>query len=300
VLNKKKFFLAGSAGMLGTSIYKVFNESVSCFVQDINDEDDHVSYLDFRDYDMYLNNVKAINPDYLCHIGAHTDLEYCHNNPQDAFDTNTKSVEHAVEISNQLNIPLVYISTAGIFNGNYDYYSDLDIPNPLGIYARSKFYGEQIIEKYSKNFLICRAGWMMGGGLKKDKKFIGKLLRQVIDGKKVWDIVNDKFGTPTYTNDFAKNLLLLINSNRSGLYNLVCEGNTNRLEVALFLKQILDKKFNIQININEVESNFFKKEYFSPRPNNECLINLRLNYLKLNEMRHWKIALEDYMQEWKF
>ena len=62
----------------------------------------------------------------------------------------------------------------------------------------------------SKDYLICRAGWMMGGGPKKDKKFIQKIMKQIKDGKKELHIVNDKLGTPTYTHDFAANIRLLI------------------------------------------------------------------------------------------
>jgi dTDP-4-dehydrorhamnose reductase len=294
---ENKFYLAGSAGMLGSDIYKTFIEKYDCFVGDIEDSEPHVNFLDFRNFDQYYNSVKNYSPTFLCHIGAHTDLEFCENNVTDAFNTNTKSVENAVEISNFLDIPLIYISTAGIFNGNYEYFTDFDIPNPAGIYARSKFYGENIIKQYSKNYLICRAGWMMGGGLKKDKKFIGKLLRQIIEGNRSWNIVNDKFGTPTYTVDFAKNLLSLIENKQRGLFNLVCEGNTSRLEVANFLSSYLLENYKLKVTINEVSSDFFKNEYFSPRPENESLVNLRLNYKNLNFMRPWTTSLTEYLNK---
>ena len=73
------------------------------------------------------------SPDYLFHLGAHTDLEYCEDNPNDAYATNTLPVETAVFFSNKLDIPLLYISTAGIFDGNQDTYDDWDNPNPLGL-----------------------------------------------------------------------------------------------------------------------------------------------------------------------
>jgi dTDP-4-dehydrorhamnose reductase len=300
IQKNSKFYLAGSAGMLGTDIYKTFSKKYDCFVGDISVKDSHVNFLDFRDFDLYFESVKSFRPSFLCHIGAHTDLEFCEENFIDAYDTNTKSVEYAVEISNQLNIPLVYISTAGIFNGSYDYFTDFDIPSPTGVYARSKFYGENIIKEYSNNYLICRAGWMMGGGESKDKKFIGKILRQLIEGNKTWNIVNDKFGTPTYTVDFAKNLLALIEHKENGLFNLVCSGSTSRLEVANFVALYLSSNFNVKVNINEVNSSFFNEEYFSPRPNNESLINLRLNYKNLNLMKPWQDSLTEYLNEWPF
>ena len=54
--------------------------------------------------------------------------------------------------------------------------------------------------------MICRAGWMMGGGPKKDKKFIQKIMKQIKNGQNELNIVNDKMGTPTYTHDLARNV----------------------------------------------------------------------------------------------
>ena len=91
----------------------------------------------------------------------------------------------------------------------------------MGHYARSKYAGELFVEKHSPHHLICRAGWMMGGGPKKDKKFINKIMLQLKDGKKELFVVNDKLGTPTYTHDFANNCKALIESPHRGLFNMV-------------------------------------------------------------------------------
>ena len=104
-------------------------------------------YTDFRNFDEYLSSVNNFKPDYLIHLGAHTDLEYCENHIEDAYLTNTISVENATLIANQLNIPIIYISTAGIFDGSKDIFDDWDTPNPLGVYARSKYAGEIYVEK---------------------------------------------------------------------------------------------------------------------------------------------------------
>ena len=74
------------------------------------------------------------------------------------------SVENAVYIANNLDIPILYISTAGIFDWNKEIYDDWDLPNPLGVYARSKYMGERFVAENANRFLIFRAGWMMGAG----------------------------------------------------------------------------------------------------------------------------------------
>ena len=136
----------------------------------------------------------------------------------------------------------------------------------------------------------------MGGGPQKDKKFIQKLMKQIKSGKRELFVVNDKDGTPTYTHDFAKNVKLLLEKEFWGLYNMVCGGQTSRLEVAKELISLLKK--NNTIKITEVDSDYFSKEYFAERPPNERLVNKKLNLRGINIMRDWKIALKEYLDNY--
>ena len=279
--------------MLGEAFYNqlISGNTLRCTDIDLNDE--WLSFLDFRNHNDYENDVVKFDPDWLFHIGAFTDLEYCELHPSATIKTNTESVEHAVKIANNLKIPLLYISTAGIFNGKKDYYDESDIPDPICNYAKSKYLGEKYIQENSNNHLICRAGWMMGGGPKKDKKFIQKIMKQIKNGSKELFIVNDKLGTQTYTHDFVNNVKLLINNNKRGLFNMVCDGLTGRLEVAIELLSLL--KLDKKIKIIEVSTDHFKEIYFANRPDCERLINKKLNDLDLNIMRDWRVALKEYI-----
>jgi dTDP-4-dehydrorhamnose reductase len=293
---KKKIYIAGCGGMLGEAFYTQFKNDyqLKCTDKDVNEE--WLSFLDFRDFDAYKKDVVDFKPDYLFHLGAYTDLEFCELNIDDTYKTNTLSVENAVYIANTLDIPLLYISTAGIFDGAKPVYDDWDIPNPLGHYARAKHAGEVFVKQSAKRYLICRAGWMMGAGPTKDKKFIQKLIKQLKDGKTDLFVVNDKDGTPTYTQDFAKNVKLLLEKEYWGLYNMVCGGETSRLEVAKEIVSLLG--LQNKVSIREVSSEYFKKDYFAARPPCERLINKKLNLRGLNIMRDWKIALKEYLDNY--
>jgi len=240
--------------------------------------------------------VTQFRPDFLFHLGAYTDLEYCENHPDDTYSTNTLAVENAVLIANQLNLPLLYISTAGIFDGNKESYDDWDTPNPLGVYARSKYLGERFVVENADRYLVCRAGWMMGGGSRKDKKFIQKLMKQLRDQRTELNIVDDKDGTPTYTHDFARNVKLLLEQELWGLYNMVCGGQTSRFEVAQELLNILGLKDKVRLNA--VDSSYFAEEYFAPRPPSERLVNRKLSLRGINLMRDWRVALQEYLSEY--
>ena len=293
--NGKRIYMAGSGGMLGEGFHDVLvpNHTLKCTDIDLNTN--WLSFLDFRDFESYRRDVREFAPDCLFHLGAFTDLEYCEEHPDEAYVTNTLAVEHAVHIANELQIPLLYISTAGIFDGAQDTYDDWDQPNPLGHYARSKYMGERFVAENCRQHLVCRAGWMMGGGPAKDKKFIQKLIKQLKEGATELFVVDDRLGTPTYTRDFARNVELLLSSAFWGVYNMVCPGVTSRLEVARYLVDSLG--LHNRVKVTPVTSDYFAAEYFAARPPSERLITSKLNLRGLNVMRDWRVCLDEYLAE---
>jgi dTDP-4-dehydrorhamnose reductase len=290
---KNKIYLAGCGGMLGEAFHKIFSEEYELKCTDIDVNEPWLSYLDFRDHDNYLKDVAVFNPDYLFHLGAYTDLEYCETHQDGTYATNTIAVENAVYIANKLNIPMLYVSTAGIFDGKKEAFDDWDQPSPLGHYARSKYAGEIFVQNNCRRHLICRAGWMMGSGPRKDKKFIQKIMQQLKDGRKELFIVNDRLGTPTYTHDFARNVKVLLDKKLWGVYNMVCDGITGRLEVAQELIKVLG--LESEVKVTPVDSDYWKAEYFADRPLSERLINRKLQLRGLNMMRDWRVCLAEYI-----
>jgi dTDP-4-dehydrorhamnose reductase len=291
-----RIYMAGVGGMLGEALHKILAEKHELKCTDIDVNETWLEKCDFRDFFEYEKQVTAFAPDILMHIGAHTSLEYCETNPEDAYRTNTLSVEHAATLAQAHGIPLVYISTAGVFDGTKEHYDDWDQPKPLGVYARSKYLGEIAVQTRVARHYIFRAGWMMGGGPSKDKKFINKVMKQLVAGTTELRIVNDKLGTPTYTVDFARNLAVMIETSFYGLYNMVCGGETGRLEVAQELVRLLHLEESV--SIVPVSSDYFAKEYFAPRPDCERLINCKLRLRNLDMMRDWRFALHDYVRDY--
>ena len=76
----KKIYIAGCGGMLGEAFYKQFKESYNLNVLIKMLMKIGLSFLDFREFEKYKADVLEFKPDYLFHLGAYTDLEYCENN----------------------------------------------------------------------------------------------------------------------------------------------------------------------------------------------------------------------------
>ena len=132
---------------------------------------------------------------------------------------------------------------------------------------------------------------MIGGG-KEDKKFIAKIIRQLKEGKKVIYAVDDKYGTPTYTVDFASAVCLLVKTDWYGLYHAACTGSGNRVDVAREIVRLLKVD---DVEVVPVSSNFFQDVFPAPRPRSEMLRNYVLELRGLNIMRPWKEALAEYL-----
>lgn len=292
-----KVYIAGCGGMLGKAVYNTFSSRCIVKATDIDLNIDWLEYADVRDYKNMESSILEFNPDLIINLAALTDLEFCENNQENSWLTNALGPENIALISKKLDVPMVYISTAGIVDGEQDVYNDFDAPNPLGIYAKSKYYGEVFVKNYLDKFFVFRAGWMMGGGPGKDKKFINKVYQQIKDGSKELFIVDDKLGTPTYTNSFAQGIFNVVQTDLYGVYNQVCEGDCSRYEVAVEFVNLLGLEG--EVKVTKVSSDYFKTEYFAPRPTSEKLINTKLNARGINFMPNWKDALSDYVGDFK-
>lgn len=291
--NYKKIFIAGSNGMLGTTLQNITDTSEYLLTD--KDIEGNIKFCDIRDLVHTSKIINEYKPDIILNFAALVDLEYCEREKDDCYLTNTIAAIHLFNLAKDLNIPYVFISTAGIFGNDKEYYTENDTPYPLSSYGKSKYYTEQLLlnQSYQK-YWIFRAGWMMGGGPVKDKKFVNKIMKQIDSGAKELFVVDDKLGVPTYTYDFAHSILIHIKEELPyGLYNMVSQGEASRFETAIAINEYL----NLGLTVNKVDSDYYKEEYFAPRPFSEKLINQKLNDLNKNYMRNWKICLYEYLDK---
>lgn len=300
-MEKERILITGCGGMLGDAVYKVFSKTCpNILATDIDLNEDWLQHLDVRDIKECEKIFNEFKPTLVIHLAALTDLEYCEKNQEECWKTNALGTENIALLAKRDNIPLVYVSSAGVFGGEKESFTDFDLPSPLSYYAKAKYYGECFVQHLS-TYYIFRAGWMMGGGIKKDKKFIKKIFDQIKQGRKELFVVDDKFGTPTYTFDFAENMLRVIQTKYYGLYNQVCKGDCNRFDVAEEFVRLLGLSNKIKITriSSDQLAQYLKEDFSAPRPYSEKLINLKLESRNLNFMRHWKECLEEYSQEFK-
>jgi len=288
-----KVFITGVAGMLGSAVYPYFHSRFpQVLATDKRATESWVQFLDVTNHSDVNVAIQRFQPDLILHLAAETNLEFCELHPYQAAQTNAEATRNIAGIANDCGATLVYISTAGVFDGTKDgFYDERDKPNPIMVYGQTKYDGELFVQELCKKYYIIRAGWMVGGG-QKDHKFVSKILEQIMNNESTIHAVNDRWGTPTYTLDFAVNLFRLLDLEAYGLYHMVCEGSGTRFDVAKEIVRICGRH---DIDLRGVDSDFFSETYFAPRPRSEMMTNENLRALSINFMRPWKTALEDYI-----
>jgi len=294
-MSSERVLITGAGGMLGNAIFPTFSsrfESLVATDKDVNEP--WLKYLDVRDAKALREQFVELQPTLVLHLAACTDLEFCEVHPAVAEETNAEATRTVAALCEEFGATLVYISTAGVFDGKKDgFYTEADQPRPIMVYGQTKYDGEKHAAAGCSRHFIVRAGWMVGGGATKDKKFVHHMLGQIVSGQKVIRAVNDRWGTPTYTHDFSLNLFRLLDSRRYGTYHMVCEGSGTRFDVA---RMILDICGGDDIELIPVPSSYFDENYFAPRPVSEMMINANLRALDINLMRPWQDALQDYIR----
>jgi len=290
-----KILVTGAGGMLGSALCPALTRRKHrVFATDLNPEEG-IERLDVRAYKQIEDFVDRVKPDMVMHLAAETDVDRCEIEPDQAFLTNTIGTQHVSILCQKHDIVMVYISTIGVFYGDKpEPYTEFDTPNPINVYGRSKLEGEKIVQSLLDRYYIVRAGWMVGGGPKRDKKFVGKIIKQVNEAK-VLKAVNDKIGSPTYTVDFSECLTNLIETGYYGIYHCTNKGFCSRFEVA---KKIVEFLGRTDVTVEPVGSAYFPLP--AARARSEMSRNYKLELLGRDTTRNWQDALKDYIDScWK-
>ncbi len=295
--SSSRVYVAGCGGMLGAAVHDLLAGCCAVRATDIDVTEPWLHMADIRDHDAMSSEIHDYRPDVIINLAALTDLEQCEREPDNAWRTNAFAAEFLGALARDRGIPYVFISTAGIFDGTQDSYTEDDAPMPLSVYGKTKYHAESRIAATVPLHFIFRAGWMMGGGPRKDKKFINKIYRQIAAGATELRVVDDKLGTPTYTRDFARGIVHVLRHGGPGLYNQVGGGDGSRYDVAVEFVRLLGLADSVKVV--RVGSEEFEREYFATRPRSECLRNRRLDALGLNVMRDWRECLEEYTAEFR-
>ncbi len=284
----KTALLTGANGALAQEIIDLLNPERYCLIKWTAKELDVTNKYDVHE------KILRLNPKIVFHFAAKTDVDWCENHPDQSFLVNAQAVFYIAKACKKIDSTFVFPSTYYVFSGLNkspidDRFDQPILSETLGIYAKHKLIAEQMLEELDiDKKLVVRLGSLFGGK-NKDKKFVHKILELAKIRNRI-SVVSDRFIQPSYSRDSIKNLLTLIDNQIYGTYNMVGHGITSYFEYA---KTILDFARIRNIKLSAIPADTFIEA--APRSRKLEVRNGKLIELGLDQMRDWKVSLEEYI-----
>lgn len=252
---------------------------------------DNVDVTDFKQLEGIFGQT---SPDVVINCTGYTRVDDAEDDKKEAFKLNAEAPKNMAKLCDKFGAILIHFSTDYVFDGRKippDGYNEAYVPNPLNVYGESKFLGEEGVINGMKRFYIIRTSWLYGPN---GKNFVDTMLRLgkevVAGGRNGLKIVNDQFGSPTYSADLACAVIEHFigkdpdKALHFGIYHLTNDGFTNWHEFAVEIFELAGMK----VEVKPISS----KEYpqAANRPKNSILLNT-----KLPKLRGWREAVRDYL-----
>lgn len=278
-----KILVTGAKGMLGTELMKIIESSKNYEVLGID-----ISDLDLSDLKKSTEFICKFAPDCIVNCAAYTNVDNCEKEFETAFKANSIIPKNLAIISEQINAKLVHISTDYVFDGESKKpYIESDFVNPINVYGKSKLDGENNIRNLCNKFYILRTQWLFG---EYGNNFVKNIILLSKD-KPELKVVNDQFGSPTFTKDLCCVILNLLNTNDYGTYHITNKGVVSWYE---FTKEIF-KIANIKTKVEPCTSDEFKRA--ATRPKYSPMDNFNYKICGFDEIRDFREALKQYLEE---
>jgi dTDP-4-dehydrorhamnose reductase len=248
----------------------------------------HGTPMPLTDYTQVKSALTQATPELIIHTAAWTDVDGCARDPQKAQHINSISTHHLASVSGHLNIPMLYVSTNEVFDGNTRQpYTEYDITQPANPYGYSKWLGERALTQLNSRHYIVRTAWLFAHG---GKNFIHAILNAVKANKSL-RVVTDELGNPTYTDDLANAIVQLIASERYGTYHFVNEGVTSRYD---FARYILDTCGYQDIQMQRISMSEWQRPSTPPRYG--ALHNMQGHSIGI-QLPAWQDAVKRFLQK---
>ena len=277
-----KIVVTGVNGQLG---YDVVRELKFRGYQDILGID--IEDLDITNEIHVVEFFKKNIPTVIIHCAAYTAVDKAEDNKDICIDVNVGGTRNLVEQARKYDAKFVYISTDYVFDGDKQSpYEINDSPSPQSVYGESKYLGEIETLKHEKHFIV-RISWVFG---KNGLNFVKTMLR-LGQEKEFLNVVNDQFGSPTYTYDLSRLLVDFIETDKYGIYHGTNEETCTWFE---FTKEIF-KVASINIPVNPILTSDYPTK--AKRPKNSVLSKSSLDINGFKRLPNWKDALQRYLKE---
>ena len=276
-----KVLVTGAKGQLG---YDVMNELAKRGYEGIGVD---VREMDITDAQAVDRVITESGVDKVIHCAAYTAVDAAEDNVDLCRKVNAQGTENIAKVCKKLDIPMLYLSTDYVFDGEGTRpWEPDDKRDPLNVYGQTKYEGELAIEENLDKYFIVRIAWVFGVN---GKNFIKTMLK-LAENHDTITVVNDQVGSPTYTYDLSRLLVDMIETDKYGRYHATNEGLCTWYEFAVEIF----RQAGISVNVVPVTSEEFQAK--AKRPHNSRLNKDKLDEMGFKRLPSWQDALSRYLK----
>ena len=289
-----KVLVFGGSGQVGSELKRIIglNDSVR-FVDRLE--------ADFTKPEMIERLTEDFQPTHIINAVAYTAVDQAELEESLALSVNAEAVKVIASCATRLDAMLIHYSTDYVFDGSSSRpYEENDVPNPLGVYGKSKLLGEVHIKEAGCRYMILRTSWVISAT---GKNFIKTILKLAKD-KDQLTVVNDQIGAPTSAKLIARVTWELIQKDAqnllsSGVYHLCSSGEASWFDVAVHaINRVINAGVLLACDPNKVAP-ITTLEYLAraTRPLNSRLNSNKLERLLAAHMPHWTAGVDGTIDE---
>ncbi len=282
-----KILLTGAGGQLGQDCLQVM--AADHHIQGFTS-----SQLDITSLEQVQDAISNVQPAVVINCAAYTAVDLCEKEEKTCFAVNGQGAANLAAACGAAGIRLIHISTDYVFDGNKPVplpYTEQDQEEPLSAYGRSKLAGEKAIAGQMDNYLILRTAWLYGMG---GNNFLKTMLRLALaDPQRTVRVVNDQFGSLTWTMTLARQIQTVLLSDLTGIAHATAEKHSSWYQGAKYFLKAMEVEFSLAPCTTE--------EYPTPahRPTNSILANNVLQEHGLNVMQDWQQDIDDFIDQYR-
>ena len=282
-----KILLIGANGQLGCDLVEALrpHELVTTTHQT----------LDVVNFEQVQQTVRECQPQAIVNTSAFHNVDICETEIIPAFQVNAYGVRNLALAAREIDARLVHFSTDYVFEGNAPVArSESDPTNPISAYGVSKLAGEKFASYLWPKSIVIRTSGLYGhaGSSGKGGNFVEMMLKKAANGDAI-KVVHDQRLTPTSTRELARKVSDLLSTDSCGLFHITANGDCSWFEFAREIFSIT----GIQADLSPTTSEAFKSP--ARRPAYSVLDNARLRALGLDDLKDWRAALQEYLQNRK-
>ena len=275
-----KILVTGVKGQLGQD---VVNELTK---RDIEAVGVDIEEMDITDPVSVDRVIKETAPDAVIHCAAYTAVDAAEENEELCRKVNADGPQNIANVCKELDIKMIQISTDYVFGGEgTHFWKPEDACEPQSVYGRTKYQGELAVRNTLEKYFIVRIAWVFGVN---GKNFVKTMLNLAKTHDTI-RVVNDQFGSPTYTYDLARLLADMVVTDKYGVYHATNEGICSWYEFACAIFQ----EAGISVNVVPVTTAEYAAK--AKRPANSRMDNNKLTENGFEKLPAWQDALARYV-----